>query len=242
MFKLKYECLSYITFKSWEQKMGFMGTSQNNPPSTPLIVFPSKIRRYVRLTVQQAYESTIHLLSEVSKPREIETKQGEILAAKARLDGQLGAIMTLSVFPEGDVSALDFAFSYRRLMYAMLGIVAIVIALIFILQNIIPILGLVLIVPLAYNANNSAVRFLDSVNEALPFIEKELAHKALMANRERWEAQPKDTEALYIRLSEKHIKTWGNTKVLEYKVKEYEALGLTRNEAIRKIAEEEGVN
>jgi hypothetical protein len=222
--------------------MVFMDTSQKNPPSTPLIMFPSRIRRYVKLTGQQAYETAIHLLSEISKPQDIETKQGETFVAKAKLGGQLGTIVTVSVLSEGDVSILDFAFSYKRLLYAVLGIVAIVIVSSLVLRNIILILGFVLILPLIYNANNSAARFLDLVNEALPFIEKEFARQALLADRERWKAKPKDTEVLYRRLSEKHVNIWGNTKVLEYKIAEYQTLGLTRNEAIRKAAEEEGIN
>jgi hypothetical protein len=96
--------------------------------------------------------------------------------------------------------------------------------------------------PLILNANNSAVSFLDMVNKTLPFVEKEFAHKALLADRERWKAQPQDTDTLYKKLNEKHINTWGDTKILEYKIAEYQTLGLTRNEAIRKAAEEEGIN
>jgi len=219
-----------------------VNNSQESHLYTPYLLFPSRTRKYVRLTVQHAYESIKNLLGEVSGSK-IELSQEEPLTAKARLDGEFGATVTIQVFPEGDVSALEIAFSYRRAVYiaVAVGLITILSGLL-VFQSEFIFLGLVFIAPIVYKANYSAVRFLDLVIKTLPFIEKEFAYKALMADRERWEAQPKDTEALYKRLSEKHIKTWGNSKVLEYKVAEYQKLGLTRAEAIRMTAEEEGVS
>jgi hypothetical protein len=229
--------------------MGLVNNSQETHPYTPFLLFPSRARIYVRLTAQQAYESVNNLLGEISGSKILESSRKETLMTKARLDGGSGATVTIRVFPEGDVSALDLAFSYREAMYAVVAAIITILGLgwLFFQSTFIPLGFLLLIFLITYTrviyiANNSALRFLDLVNKTLPFIEKEFAHKALMADRERWEAQPKKTEALYRRLSEKHIKTWGNTKVLEYKIKEYQTLGLTRNEAIRKVAEEEGVN
>jgi len=53
---------------------------------------------------------------------------------------------------------------------------------------------------------------------------------------------PKDVKKLYDKLVKKYLKTWGNINILEYKISEYIKLGLTREEAIRKTAEEEGIN
>jgi hypothetical protein len=39
----------------------------------------------------------------------------------------------------------------------------------------------------------------------------------------------------------RHIDTWGNTNVLKYKIEDYQSKGLTYEEAIIRIAEEEGV-
>jgi len=224
--------------------MELVNNSQESHLYTPYLLFPSRTRKYVRLTGQQAYESIKNLLGEVSGSKILESSQEKaLLTAKARLGREFGATVAIRVFPEGDISALDIAFSYRRAIYAVVAVGLITILLgLFALQSIIITLDFVFIVPIVYKANYSAVRFLDLVNKALPFIEEEFSYKALMADRERWEAQPKDTEALYKKLSEKHVKTWGNTKVLEYKVAEYQKLGLTRAEAIRKAAEEEGVS
>jgi hypothetical protein len=223
--------------------MGLVNNSQESHPYTPYLLFPSRTRKYVRLAGQQAYESVNSLLGEVSGSKILESSQEKALMTKARLDGVFGAIVTIRVFPEGDVSALDLAFSYRGAMYAAVavGLITILSGLL-VLQSIFTALGFAFIMPIIYIANDSVLRFLELVNKTLPFIEKEFALKALMADRKRWEIQPKDTEALYKRLSEKHVKTWGNTKVLEYKVAEYQTLGLTRNEAIRKAAEEEGIS
>jgi len=63
----------------------------------------------------------------------------------------------------------------------------------------------------------------------------------LAESRKRWQADPRSANALYKRLLEKHIKVWGDAHVLEYKISEYVKIGLTREEAIRKTAEEEGI-
>ena len=223
--------------------MELVNISQESPPSTPTLLFPSRTRKYVRLTGQQAYESLNNLLNEASGSKKLQSSQKETLTTKTRLNGVLGATVTVRVLSEGDVSSVDLVFSYKRAIYAALAVIVTIILLgLLILQNIYAILGLVLIVPLVFNANSSAANFLEMVNKTLPLIEKEYAQKALMADRERWKAQPMNTDALYKRLSEKHVKTWGNTKVLEYKVAEYQKLGLTRIEAIRKAAEEEGIS
>jgi len=220
-----------------------VNNSQESHLYTPYLLFPSRTRKYVRLTGQQAYESVNNLLSEISGSKTFESRQEETLLTKARLDGILGVTVTIQVFPEGDVSALDLAFSYRRAMYAVVAVILTFLFLgLLVFHATISILGFALIFPIIYIANDSAVKFLELVNKTLPLIEKEFSYKALMADRERWEAQPKDTKALYKKLSEKHVKTWGNTKVLEYKVAEYQKLGLTRAEATRKVAEEEGVS
>jgi hypothetical protein len=221
--------------------MELTSDSVESTPSTPYLLFPSRTRKYVRLTGQQAYETVNNLLSEVSSSKTSEPSREEPMIVKAKL-GVLGAAVTIRIFPEGDVSSLDFAFSYKRAAYATVAVGFIVALLGLAFQSILAILGLALVIPLILNANNSAINFLDLVNKTLPFVEKEVGQKALTADRERWKAQPKDTDVLYKRLSEKHVDTWGDTKVLEYKIAEYQTLGLTRDEAIRKAAEEEGIN
>ncbi len=213
-----------------------------NPPPVPMLLFPSKIRKYVRLRGPQAHESISNLIDEVPGSRIISSSEGETLTTKVRLDGLFGASATVNVVSEGEVSALDIAFSYWRAMAISFVIGTVMISLLLLVfMNTLVVVGFALVIPLIIHASNTAVEFLDVLNKTMPFIQKEVAQKALEANRERWKATPKDTEKLHRRLSEKHVKTWGNTKVLEYKIAEYKVQGLTRDEAIRKAAEEEGV-
>jgi len=222
--------------------MASVDVFQENPPSVPMLLFPLRIRKYVRLTGPQAHESINSLVNEVPGSKILSSSQGETLTTKIRLDGIFGASVTVNVISEGDVCALDIIYSYRRAMSIAFIIGTIIISLgLLVFRNTLTVVGFALVIPLIFHANNSATNFLDVLNKTLPFIEKEVAQKALSADRERWKAQPKDTEKLYRRLSEKHVKTWGNTKVIEYKISEYKIQGLTREEAIRKAAEEEGI-
>jgi len=204
-------------------------------------MFPSTLRKYVRLGAEEAYESIVFLLRENLKADSVESKQTEPLSVKAKIGGTLGVAVEVRVFPEGGVSALEFSFSYRQLLLSSIIVLTAWIAASLVLRTAIPLVGLAFILVLGYRVNYSARSFLDIVNEALPHLERESARRALIEDRKRWQLEPKDTNSLYQRLREKHVKTWGNTNVLEYKIAEYESQGLTRNEAIRKTAEEEGI-
>jgi hypothetical protein len=209
---------------------------------SPVLVFPSRTRRYVRLTAEAAYGSVHFLLQEASGGKVKEAKNKESLSFNAKLNGVVGATVKVKVIPEGDLSILDFRFSYQRFIFSSLIITTGFIAFCIAFQTVILGLGAALILPLAFSANHSVVRFLDSVNESLPFIEREFERNVLMKARERWREQPKDVDELYRKLAEKYVRTWSNTNVLEYKLKEYQKQGLTRNEAVRKAAEEEGID
>ncbi|MEM2129803.1 MAG: hypothetical protein QXZ70_04310, partial [Candidatus Bathyarchaeia archaeon] len=140
------------------------------------LFFPSRTRKYVRLTGEQAYESLNNILSEVSSLKKPLSTQKESLMSKARLNGFFGATVTVKVLPEGDVSSIDLVFSYKRAVYASLLICAAVILLEFmVFRNMFTILGIALIIPLIYTANSSANNFLNLVNGTLPLIEKEFA-------------------------------------------------------------------
>jgi hypothetical protein len=234
-----------VTLLHWVQVEGKVVATADvfteNPPSVPMLLFPSRIRKYVRLSGPQAHESINGLVVEVPGSR-VASSDRETLTTKMRLDGVFGASATIKIASEGEVSALDVAFSYWKVMAIsfVIGTVIILSGLL-VFRNTLTVVGFALVIPLLFHASNTAVEFLDVLNKTMPFIEKEIVQKALEADRERWRATPKDTKNLYRRLSEKHVRTWGNTKVLEYKIAEYKVQGLTRDEAVRKAAEEEGV-
>jgi hypothetical protein len=214
---------------------------QEKTAPNPFLIFPSRTRKYVRLTPKQAYDSVIHLMRENLGAESIESEQTETPYVKARIGGAFGVTVDFQVFPEGGVSALEIRFGYRTFLILVSIVLIAAVGLSLILGTWIPGIGTALIFPLAYKVNFTALRFLDALNEALPHLEQEYARRTLIEERKRWQIEPKDTDALYRRLCEKYIKTWGNTNVLDYKIAEYESQGLTHNEAIRKTAEEEGI-
>jgi len=205
-------------------------------------MFPSRSRKYVHLGAEQAYESIIHLMRENLGAKNMETEHAKPFSAKADIGGPLGLTVYVQVLPEGSVSALDFSFSYRKTLFISLVLLVAVIGLSLGWRTAVTMLVLILILPLGVGVDSAARRFLNVINEALPHLEGEFARRTLMDDRKRWQLEPKDTEDLHRRLREKHVKTWGNTNVLEYKIAEYEGQGLTRDEAIRKTAEEEGIH
>jgi len=215
--------------------------SQENVALNPFLAFPSRTRKYVRLTPEQAYDTMIHLMRENAKAEIIEDRKEATPFIKARLGGRIGATVSLGMFPEGDVTALEFGFSYRTALFASLVVLVASIGLSVRFWTPIPAVGSAVIPLFAFKANLAVGNFLNAINEALPYIEREYARKALMRDRKRWQSEPKDTEELFRRLSEKHMRTWGNTNVLWYKINEYQRQGLVYNEAVRRIAEEEGI-
>ncbi|MCW4021382.1 MAG: hypothetical protein NWF14_09185 [Candidatus Bathyarchaeota archaeon] len=219
-----------------------MTIPQERVQLNPFLVFPSKTRKYAHITAKQAYESIIHLMRKNLDAKNIEERKDATLAVKAKLGGTIGVKVNIQVIPEDDLSVLDIGFSYRNFLFATFAVLVIVIGLSLVYQTPLPGVGAALILPVAYTVNFTVVRFLDTLNKVLPYLEQEFARRSLMEDRERWQSQPKNTEDLYRRLHEKHVRTWGNINILEYKIAEYQAQGLTRNEAIRKAAEEEGVS
>jgi len=172
--------------------------------------------------------------------KEVESQQ-DSMTITAKFNGMAGANVEIHILPENGASIIEFIFSYTGLLSIVFTALISIISLSVILQTIIPIAALVLFLPLAYRVNSTIVDFMNSVNEYLPHLEQEYARIALMEDRKRWQAEPRNHEALYRRLLEKDIKVWGNIYILEYKIAEYEKQGLTHEEAIRRVAEEEGI-
>jgi len=218
-----------------------MNNMEESAAPIPSLLFPSRIRKFARLRSNQAFESMVHLMRENLDTKNVETKNGETLFARAKLGGSIGATVRLQVIPEGDTSTLELSFDYRNLLFVAVVFAVAVGGLSAVLGTPALWLGQIFTVALAYRVNSKVQRFLKGVNEALPHLEREYARVALAEDRRRWQAEPKDTQALHRRLRDKHMKTWGNTRILDYKIAEYERQGLSRNESVRKAAEEEGI-
>jgi len=188
---------------------------------------------------EYAYQCIIHVLREkmgCSKIRRI----GE-LSLETRLSSYIGAVLTVQISHEGGISILDLRFNYARVILSAALLLGTTIILSLLSNSVLPILGAAAFLPIAYKANNDAVEFLMVLNEILPLAEKEYARQSLLKERERLRRSGVDVAALYEKLKRKHIETWGDINVLKYKIEEYQSAGFTYEEAIIKIAEEEGV-
>lgn len=217
-----------------------MGSHRESPSVLPPI-FPSYRRRYVRVPPEYAYESIIHILRKNLEIKDEEIKHLRNLTLRTSLGGRIGVNLTIHIVKEGEISVLNLKFNYKRMIVSasLLLLATIILSLLF--KTSLPILGLAIFLPIAYQVNLKVIKFLNILTETLPFLEREYAYQMLLKDRERWRKHRKDVEALYEKLRKKHIETWGNTNVLEYKIQEYQSAGLTYEEAIMKIAEEEGI-
>jgi len=204
-------------------------------------MFPSNRRRYVRVPPDYAYKCIINILKENFELKDAEIKHLGNLSLGANLDGKIGVNLMVHITPEGDISVLNITFRYRKMVILAVSLIAAAIILSLFLSMPWLMLGVIILLPLAYQVNFKVIRFLDVLNETLPFLEQEYAHQILLKDRERWRRHQRDIGALYEKLRKKHVATWGDTKVLKYKIEEYQSMGLTYEEAIMKIAEEEDV-
>ncbi len=207
-------------------------------------LFPTRVRKFVRLTPKQAYEGLLYLMRTDLGAKGIKSgKHGdrELMLIRTRLGLAIGVTVNIRIIPEDGASTMEFNFSYRRSLYLIFALLIAIVSMSIIFRTFIPLIGALFIFPLAYIVNSKVKKFIGTVGEVMPHLEQEYERRALTEDRRRWQAESKDAEELYKRLCEKYSKTWGSTHILEYKIAEYEKKGLTREEAIRKTAEEEGI-
>ncbi len=198
--------------------------------------FPSRLRRFVRVPADYIYENLPRFLSNMH-----EEESDGLKFFRANISGGVGAKIRVYVLPEGEVSLLDLRFDYRSLVLILIPLLIILVGLSLALSSIFPLFGVLLILLLIYRAGSAVENLLNDLSNILLGFEIEYARKKLMEERARWQQNPKDVSELYRRLCEKHIKTWGNTYALEYKINECQKEGLTREESIRRVAEQEGI-
>ncbi len=215
--------------------------AQETPPSILPPMFPSSRRRYVRVPPEYVYEHVIHLLREDLGLKDAEIKHLDNLALEMNLSGKIGVNVAVHIASEGDISVLNVTFGYRKISVLAASLVSAMIILSILFRTLIPVLGIVILFPIAYRVNLEVIRFLDSLNGTLPFLEQEYNRQILMKDREKLRRHIADAQALYEKLRKRHIEAWGNTNVLRYKIEEYQSMGLTYEEAIIRIAKEEGV-
>ena len=215
--------------------------AKEKPHSLLPPLFPSSRRRYVRIPPEPLFRYIIHLLREDLglKDADIQKKGG--LTLEINLGGKLGANLKAWITSEGEISVLHLHFRYGRFLLLASIIFLAAVALSISLGTFLPMLLVTALFPMAYNANLEALRFLDVLNETMPFLEREYNRLSLLRGRDRWRKYKEKSKELYDKLCKRHVSIWGDVNVLKYKIEEYQSLGLTYEEAIIKIAEEEGL-
>jgi len=200
------------------------------------------VRRFIRVPCDEVYSSLVYFLEKdlnmgyVDREEEtmiITTRLGKIRA--------IGLVTQVRVFAENEASTVELGFSYRSFFMAALAVLIAVIVASIAMFSIMPFLGLIIPVLLLFDLGKASGTFLNSVNDFLSVLERNREKTLLAESRRRWQADPRKTNEIYNKLLEKHVKTWGDGHVLEYKVSEYMKTGLTHEESIRRIAEEEGI-
>ena len=214
---------------------------REKPVSLLPLMFPSNRQRYLRVPPEYAYECIVQILKRNLEVKDSEIRHPSSLTLTASLGGKIGADLEIHVIPEGDISVLNLVFSYRKMAGLASSLLAVTVLLSLLFNNPLPMIGVFILIPMAYNINFKVTRFLNVLNEGLPLIEQRYAYESLLKNRERWRKHLKDVEKLREKLRKKHIKAWGSTNILNYKIEEYKSMGLTYEEAIIKISEEEGI-
>ena len=204
----------------------------------PVIFFPLKKQKYIHLSPKEVEESIIPIIQEKYALNYHGFNETAVFRAKL---GILGLTVNIKILPEGSISVLDFSFGYKNILFLVSFILFAVISLGIYFGSPIPIFGAVFIPFLFYMVNHKVNRFLAIFNDVLPHVEQEYRRLILSNERKRWQHEPKNIQNLYQKLSIKYEKIWGNTNILEYKISEYKKMGFYHEEAIRKIAEDEGI-
>ncbi|MCS7120915.1 MAG: hypothetical protein RMJ07_00635 [Nitrososphaerota archaeon] len=220
------------------------------PTLRPIRHFPSDVRRYARLPIQSIQEGLACLLTEAGQMETPSSYAGGEVAIRGRIGGILGVKVEALISPENGMTRVDVGFNYKRLLLAYAGILSIGLCLgwVVYIMTYSEIAGYILAAALIFMIFSASSRlssqirdFLMNLDETLAHLEHEHAKEALAEDRKRWQSKRCEVENLYMRLCSKHLKTWGSLRVLEYKISEYERQGLTREEAIVRVSEEEGI-
>lgn len=203
--------------------------------------FLSDFRRFIRVPPEETYDKLIRYIYSDTKAKRIHVRKEDVSVTAKLLNEIFGINMNICVIPEKEASTVRFNFRYRNFILFFFACLIPTVALTTVLGTMMLFFGVALLFVLTYMVGHAASHFLDLAIEFLFHLENEYSRRLLAESRRRWKSTPKDLDVLYAKLREKHIKTWGDTYVLKYKIDDYMRKGLTREEAIRKICEDEGV-
>jgi len=206
-------------------------------------VFISNVRKFVRVPSKEVYNSLLYFLQEDLNAKDVRSEEQTMLIT-AKLRGAIKAIgftVHVRILPESEASTIELSFSYRGFLAIAVALLVIMIVLSIAFFSMVPFVGVILLFMLIHDLSSSSGAFLGSVNDFLLLLERDQDQKLLAESRKRWQADMRKLDILYGRLLDKHVRVWGDAHVLEYKISEYMRIGLTKEEAVRKVADEEGV-
>jgi len=203
----------------------------------------SEARKFIRVPSRRVYGDLLYFLqSELGAVNVEGERESLFIRAKKKVIGAIGITVNIRVLPQGEASEIELNFGYRSFFVTVFASLIVMIVLCVLFLSAVPLFGIVPLILLMYNLGSNASSFISSMNKFLLLLENSYAQEQLKEIKKRWQMDLKSANDLYERLLNAHIKVWGDDHVLEYKISEYMKEGLTREEAIRKIAEEEGVS
>ena len=207
--------------------------------SRPLITEAGK---FIRVPSRRVYRDLSYFLQEELGASNVENQEDSLLIiAKKGIMNVITIKIEIRIQPEGEASKIDLNFGYRNFLAAALAVLSFLILLSAVSLSFIPLLAIIPLIMLMQILGSGAVTsFTASISEFLLLLEKSHEKEQLDEARRRWQADTRGISDLYERLVAAHTEIWGHTRVLEYKISEYTEQGLTKEEAIRKVAEEEG--
>jgi len=203
-------------------------------------ILPSFRQKYIRVPAEYAGRCVMHILRENFGLGDEEINHHN-LSFTARIGGFLGVDLKVQLSSEGEVTLITFRFSYKRVIFtlALIFIIAAVVSLSF--HSALPLVAALLAFPAIYRANSEANRLLGLINEVAPLLEREFERQSILKERKRLREFEMSIDDLYKRLCRRYMEVWGSLNVLEYKLREYQSKGFSHEEAILKVAEEEGM-
>jgi len=207
--------------------------------SRPLI---TETRKFIRVPPGRVYRDLLYFLQEDLGASNVENQEDSLLIiAKEAILSVIRIKIQIRIEPEGEASKIELNFGYRNFLAAALALLSLLILLSAVSLSFIPLLAIIPLITLMQILGSGAVTsFAASISEFLLLLEKSQAKEQLDEARRRWQADARGISDLYERLVAAHTEIWGHTRVLEYKISEHMEEGLTREEAIRRVADDEG--
>jgi len=203
-------------------------------------ILPSFRQKYIRVPAEYANRYMMHILRENFGLKDEDISHHN-LSFTMRIGGFLGADLNVQLSDESEVTLMTFRFSYKRviLTLALIFIITAVVSLAF--SSAIPLVGILLAFPAIYKVNFEVNRLLSLINEAAPLLERKFERESILKEKRKLREFDVNIDDLYRRLCKRHMEVWGSLNVLEYKMREYQSKGFSYEEAVLKVAREEGM-